>query len=166
MDPVARALGYVLTPLVELVGRRVERRVRRALPAPPEPPRWAVPVVVVVAVVGAVAARLVVEGDRGGDPHPAGSESERAEPEPEATAERGTTSGSDEDAVAVEEALERLEVAPPPMPEPEDVRAAYRRRVLETHPDQGGDAERFIAVREAWETVAEGEELSADAQTE
>jgi len=151
MDPVTRVLGYVLTPPIRFVGRRVERRVRRAVPVPPEPPWWAVPVLLVVAV----AAALV--GSR--------SERERAEPEPEATAERGTTSASD-DGRAVLEALERLEVAPPPVPEQEDVRAAYRRRALEAHPDQGGDAERFKEVRAAWETVAECEELSADGQTE
>jgi hypothetical protein len=34
-----------------------------------------------------------------------------------------------------------------------DVRAAYRQRVKETHPDQGGDEEEFKRVREAYTTV-------------
>lgn len=32
-----------------------------------------------------------------------------------------------------------------------EIRQAFRKRALETHPDQGGDAEAFRAVREAYE---------------
>jgi hypothetical protein len=35
----------------------------------------------------------------------------------------------------------------------EEIRAAYRRRVKETHPDQGGDEEEFKRVREAYATA-------------
>ena len=153
-NPVARVVGYVLGPPIEWVGRRVERRARRAAPDLPELPAWAVPVVVVGGMVVAVLVEAVGETATR-------SERERAEPEPKATAERGTTTASD-DASEVEDALETLEVAPPPLPEPEDVRAAYRARVKETHPDQGGEAERFIEVREAWLTVSERQELSDD----
>lgn len=165
-DPVTRLIGYVLGPPIRFVGRRVERRVRRAAPDVPEPPVWFVPVAVVVAFVGAVVVELV--GDRRGgvaDPHPAGRRREHAEPEPEATAERDPDpTDGDEDADAVAEALETLDVEHPPVPDESDVKAAYRRLAVETHPDQGGDAERFIEVREAWETVSEGEALSDEAQ--
>jgi hypothetical protein len=35
----------------------------------------------------------------------------------------------------------------------QEIRAAYRRRALETHPDQGGDAEAFRAVQAAYERL-------------
>ena len=35
----------------------------------------------------------------------------------------------------------------------EQIKAAYRRRVLATHPDTGGDAEEFRQVRAAYETL-------------
>lgn len=35
----------------------------------------------------------------------------------------------------------------------EDLRRAYRLRLRETHPDTGGDPQRFIAVQAAWERV-------------
>lgn len=35
----------------------------------------------------------------------------------------------------------------------EELRAAYRRLLRETHPDTGGDASRFIAVQAAWERI-------------
>ncbi|CAE7304579.1 dnaJ [Symbiodinium natans] len=35
----------------------------------------------------------------------------------------------------------------------EDVKAAYKRRALETHPDKGGDVEEFRAVRKAYEQL-------------
>jgi hypothetical protein len=35
----------------------------------------------------------------------------------------------------------------------EEVRAAYRRRVKEVHPDQGGDEDEFKRVREAYTTA-------------
>ena len=35
----------------------------------------------------------------------------------------------------------------------EEIRAAYRRRVKETHPDQGGDEDEFKRVREAYATA-------------
>lgn len=156
-DPVTRLLGYVIGPPIEFIGRRVERRVQRAMLDLPEPPWWAVPVTVAVAVAGTVAAQL---GEGRGEPDPdPRRERERAEPEPEATAERGTTSASD-DTEPVKDALETLEVAPPPVPEQDEVRAAYRRRALEAHPDQGGDAQEFIEVREAWEVVSERKQLS------
>jgi curved DNA-binding protein CbpA len=39
----------------------------------------------------------------------------------------------------------------------EEIDRAYRRRVLETHPDQGGTAREFQRVREAYEQVKSGE---------
>lgn len=36
----------------------------------------------------------------------------------------------------------------------EEIREAYRRRVLECHPDKGGNAEEFKKVREAYETLS------------
>lgn len=178
-NPVERALGWVLGPPIRWAGRRVERRVRlhvalverevrRALPELPEPPAWLVPFVVAVSVIGAVVA------ERFAGPDPERTERERAEPEPEATAERGTTSATDgsEDVQAAEEAetpvqdaLDVLGVERPPAPEKGDVKAAYRSLAVETHPDQGGSAERFIEVREAWEAVEE-EGLSGDREEE
>jgi hypothetical protein len=35
----------------------------------------------------------------------------------------------------------------------EDLRRAYRRLLRETHPDTGGDPQRFIAVQSAWERI-------------
>lgn len=40
-----------------------------------------------------------------------------------------------------------------------EVEAAYRRRVMETHPDQGGSAAEFLAVREAYETIKDEYDL-------
>jgi hypothetical protein len=134
----------VVGPPVRWVGRRVERRVRRAVPDLPEPPWWVFPVLLGAAFVSAI---LVEDRNR----------CDRAEPS--ASVERGTTSANG-DAVGVVEALGTLDVEVPPVPSQEDVRAAHRRRALETHPDQGGDAEEFKDVQEAWEAVAEREELS------
>jgi hypothetical protein len=39
---------------------------------------------------------------------------------------------------------------------PEDLRAAYNRRVMETHPDRGGSPEEFQAVQAAFERLREG----------
>ena len=134
-DPVTRLVGYVVGPPVEWIGRRVERRVRRAVPVLPV---WVVPVVVAISFVGAVVVQLRA------NPFPG-----RSEPEEPA---------SEEDAVA--EALETLNVEYPPVPEESEVRARYRSLALESHPDQGGDADRFIEVQKAWEVVTEGEELT------
>jgi hypothetical protein len=38
----------------------------------------------------------------------------------------------------------------------DDLKAAYRRRAKETHPDRGGSAEEFRRVREAYEWLAGG----------
>lgn len=151
---LGRLADALLGPPVEWIGRRVEQRVRRAVPELPELPWWAVPVVVVAAMVGAVLVEAI--GGQEGS-----SARERATPEPQATAERGTTTERDEsDAEEIVAALEMLDVEYPPAPSQGDVRAAYRERAMETHPDQGGDAERFVEVREAWERLPEREELS------
>lgn len=138
------------------VGRRLEERVKRVTPDLPEPPIWFAPVAVSVGMIGAIVAHVVK--DRSG--------SERATPEPEATVERGTTSERDEggqsDAEEIVEALETLGVEFPPAPPQEAIREAYREQALEAHPDQGGEAERFIEVREAWERLPERQELSDD----
>jgi hypothetical protein len=146
---IDRAARAVLGPPVEWVGQWAEREVRRAVPELPEPPWWAVPVVVVVGVVGAV----VVEAVGGGGGR---SASERATPEAAPTAERGTTSerdGGRSEAEEIVAALDTLGVEFPPVPAQEAVKAAYRERAVETHPDQGGDAEAFIEVRKAWERL-------------
>jgi len=39
----------------------------------------------------------------------------------------------------------------------DDLRRAYRRLLRETHPDVGGDAQRFIAVQVAWERIGTAE---------
>jgi hypothetical protein len=152
-----RLADAVLMPPVRWVGERVEARLRRAAPDLPEPPVWAGPVGA-VGVVGAVIGHVVR------------SASERATTEPKATEERGTTSERDEggqdDAEEIVEALETLDVEFPPAPSQEEVKAAYRERAVETHPDQGGDAERFIEVQEAWERLPEREELSDGGQEE
>jgi hypothetical protein len=152
-----RVVDAVLVPPIEFVGRRVERQVIETLP---EPPDWLVPVTVGVGAVGAVVAHLTSDQ----------SASERAEPEPQAAVERGTTSeqreGGQTDAEEIVAALDTLEVEYPPAPSHEAMRAAYRERAVETHPDQGGDVERFIEVREAWERLPEREELSNAGQEE
>jgi curved DNA-binding protein CbpA len=45
-----------------------------------------------------------------------------------------------------------------------EIDRAYRRRVLETHPDQGGSAREFQRVRAAYEQVKSGELLAPDAE--
>lgn len=42
-----------------------------------------------------------------------------------------------------------------PAASPDELRKAYRRRLRETHPDTGGDADEFTAVQRAWERVGE-----------
>lgn len=43
----------------------------------------------------------------------------------------------------------------------EDVRAAYRRKLLQVHPDKGGDAASFRKVQQAWHFLQLQEKLSA-----
>lgn len=43
----------------------------------------------------------------------------------------------------------------------EELRAAHRRLLRETHPDTGGDAARFIAVQRAWERIGTPEDRAA-----
>jgi curved DNA-binding protein CbpA len=45
-----------------------------------------------------------------------------------------------------------------------EIDRAYRRRVLETHPDQGGSAREFQRVRAAYEQVKSGELIAPDAE--
>jgi curved DNA-binding protein CbpA len=45
-----------------------------------------------------------------------------------------------------------------------EIDRAYRRRVLETHPDQGGSAQEFQRVRAAYEQVKSGELISPEAE--
>lgn len=39
---------------------------------------------------------------------------------------------------------------------PEEIRAAYKKRALETHPDKGGDPEEFLRVKQAYEAITSG----------
>lgn len=167
-DFVARGLGYVLGPPVGWVGRHVERRVRRRLPPLPvpsipdlpDPPWWFAPVVVGGGTVGAVVAELLSEeiDATQDDPDQQRSEPEREEPE----AERAHHPASEDDPLA--EALGTLDVEDS-NPEREVVRVAYRSLVKETHPDAGGDAERFKEVQAAWEVVQQREQLSTGRQS-
>jgi hypothetical protein len=59
--------------------------------------------------------------------------------------------GSDPQADPVQEAFDTLGL--PPGADEERVEAAYRERVKEVHPDQGGDREAFSEVREAYATA-------------
>lgn len=36
----------------------------------------------------------------------------------------------------------------------EEVQLAFRKKALEHHPDQGGDAEKFMATKRAWDSIA------------
>eukprot|EP00927_Polykrikos_kofoidii_P010329 TRINITY_DN14367_c0_g1_i1.p1 TRINITY_DN14367_c0_g1~~TRINITY_DN14367_c0_g1_i1.p1 ORF type:complete len:559 (+),score=96.34 TRINITY_DN14367_c0_g1_i1:33-1709(+) len=47
-----------------------------------------------------------------------------------------------------------------------DIRSAYRRRALETHPDKGGTAEAFRRVVEAFETLSDVSRRTGDEQSE
>lgn len=155
-DLAGRVVDVLVGRPLVWVGRRVERRakrrVRRAVPALPEPPAWLAPFLPFVGITLLVIVELVQQVDL---PVDDGSRRSRERAEPEAERCPDPTETDD----AVREALETLEVEYPPMPPQEDVEAAYRERVKETHPDAGGDAEEFIAVREAWERVENGEEL-------
>jgi hypothetical protein len=44
----------------------------------------------------------------------------------------------------------------------DEVRAAYRKRAREVHPDQGGSAAAFIAVKQAYESIQRGDTLAAE----
>lgn len=52
------------------------------------------------------------------------------------------------------EALQLLGV--PPEAQPGEIRRAYRRLAALHHPDRGGDPERFVAIRAAWELLSGG----------
>lgn len=52
-----------------------------------------------------------------------------------------------------------LQVAP--QADAQSLRAAYRRRARQTHPDQGGSAEEFHQVQVAWETLGSPEKRAA-----
>ena len=64
------------------------------------------------------------------------------------------------------EAHEELGLSPPVTDE--DIEAAYRRLTKEHHPDQGGDRERWIRIREARETLiaADRSRQRSDTQTD
>lgn len=59
--------------------------------------------------------------------------------------------------VAVLEALDELGL--PFDASPQDVRAAFKNRALECHPDKGGSVEEFLALRKAFEDAARGQEV-------
>lgn len=42
---------------------------------------------------------------------------------------------------------------------PEEIRAAYKKRALETHPDKGGDPEEFLRVKQAYEAINSGKAI-------
>jgi hypothetical protein len=65
--------------------------------------------------------------------------------------ERGRTTEATADRDALAAALAELGVGDDA--DGEEIRAAYRRRVKETHPDQGGDEDEFKRVREAYVTA-------------
>ncbi|QGX94630.1 J domain-containing protein [Haloplanus rallus] len=67
---------------------------------------------------------------------------------PEAGRRRSTAGGE-----SVGAAFSRLGLQP--TADAEEVRAAYRRRVKDVHPDQGGDSESFRRLREAYATAKE-----------
>ncbi|WP_159901567.1 ferredoxin Fer [Salinirussus salinus] len=46
----------------------------------------------------------------------------------------------------------------------EEIKEAYRERMKETHPDQGGSARAFQAVREAYEQAMSGERPASDGE--
>jgi len=67
---------------------------------------------------------------------------------PETGRQRSTTGGE-----SVGAAFSQLGLQP--TADAEEVRAAYRRRVKDVHPDQGGDSESFRRLREAYATAKE-----------
>lgn len=160
-DAVGRAADWVCArtfePVVHRLGKIVERRVRGVGEQLPEPSARIGAVAAVV--VGALSlSAAVIERRR------SRTASERAEPSP--TAERcsdpsepSAGDGPPDEIVELAEALDALDVEYPPVPSESEAEAAYRERVLEAHPDAGGDAEEFIEVRQAWRRI-EGGELS------
>ncbi|ERG93761.1 J domain-containing protein [Haloquadratum walsbyi] len=54
---------------------------------------------------------------------------------------------------AKQEVYEILEIEPGVSQE--DIKAAYRERARETHPDTGGSKEEFLEVQEAYDTLSE-----------
>jgi len=65
--------------------------------------------------------------------------------------------------VRVESPFETLRVDPEA--DAEEIEQAYRRRVMEAHPDHGGSAAEFQAVRAAYEAIRDGEAGSAELAT-
>lgn len=49
----------------------------------------------------------------------------------------------------------------PPSASPKEIRAAWRRRLFECHPDHGGSSEATRAVNEAWATLSDPQRLEA-----
>jgi ferredoxin len=47
-----------------------------------------------------------------------------------------------------------------------EIEAAYRKRVKETHPDQGGSVQSFLMVRSAYDRVRENGAVAADGETD
>jgi len=134
-----RPVGFVF----ERVKREVDRVVDEKLP---KPPWWLVPVIVSLSAVVTVYAH-------------SRNQSEQSEPEPKVAAECGPTNDGGDD---LDEALSRIGYQRPPMPDRWEVEEEYRELVIEAHPDQGGDAERFKELQNAWNTIDERQQLSGD----
>lgn len=135
-----RPVGFVF----ERVERGVDEQLDEVAEKLPEPPVWLVPVILVVA---SVVTAWTETQEQNGQP----------EQEPQAVVEPTTTNGVDDD---LDEALSQLDYQRPPMPERWEVEEEYRQKAIEAHPDHGGDAEEFKRLYEAWELLAEHEELS------
>lgn len=140
---------HVLEPIHAALRRRVE--------ALPEPPMWVAPLVTVLGVLFTVIVTILA-GQRQDDQQSSrragrGDRVDEDERQRQRDDQRDDQGGEDEGNDDLGEALEMLEVEYPPAPDRDEVKAAYREKAVETHPDQGGDARKFIRVRSAWETV-------------
>ena len=138
----------MIGPPLVLVGGYIEAQIRQAMPDLPEPPVWLAPVVIVFASVVAAVGQLLGDDSR--------SDSAGGDREPR----DASTADNDSRSTEIVAALETLDVSVPPVPDADEVRTAYRERVIEAHPDQGGEAEKFIEVQKAWETITERQQLS------
>lgn len=151
--PVLRAVKAlfarcVLDPAARRV-QAVEAALGRRVAALPEPPAWIAPLVPILGIVFTIIVTYI-SGQR--QEARRGERGDRVD-EGERQRQRGADVDEDESSDDLGEALDTLEVEYPPAPDRDEAKAAYREKAVETHPDQGGDARKFIRVRSAWETV-------------
>jgi hypothetical protein len=152
-EPIVRRVKRAAVRwLVMPVARRVqacEAALGRRVSALPDPPWWVSPVVMILGVVISVVVTVIGGEHQDGDAR----RGERGDRVDEGESRGDQVDEDDRREAELEDALKTLEVEYPPAPDRDEAKAAYREKAARTHPDQGGDAQRFIRVKSAWKTV-------------